>query len=138
MSQLDSYTIDSIALLGYLADKLPSRPDRIFRMAEDDKALLVVPSITLGESIFTLLKGKEVFGTKVSPEKIILFLEILSTSRSLRLYDLTVEGWRDLMSINLPELHDRMIVAAHKESGSRAIVTNDEEISKLEGIRAIW
>lgn len=138
MSQLDRYTIDSVALLGYLADKLPSRSDRIFRMAEDEKALLIVPSITLGESIFTLLKGREVFGVKVPSEKILLFLEILSTSRSLRLYDLSVEGWRGIMSIDLPELHDRMIVASYKASGSKAIVTNDDEISKLEGIRAVW
>ncbi len=107
-------------------------------MAEDEKALLIVPSITLGESIFTLLKGREVFGVKVPSEKILLFLEILSTSRSLRLYDLSVEGWRGIMSIDLPELHDRMIVASYKASGSKAIVTNDDEISKLEGIRAVW
>lgn len=138
MSQLDRYTIDSVAILGYLADKLPSKPDRIFRMAEDEKVLLVVPSITLGESIFTLLKGREVLGVRVPLEKIILFLEILPTSRSLQLYDLTVEGWRDIMSIELPELHDRMIVAAYKESGSKAILTNDEEISKLDGIKVVW
>ncbi len=138
MIQPDRYTIDSVAILGYLADKLPSRPDRIFRMAEDEKALLVVPSITLGESIFTLMRGKEVFGIRVPLEKIVLFLEILSTSRSIQLYDLSVDGWKDIISINLPELHDRMIVAAHKESGSKAILTNDEEISKLDGIKAIW
>ncbi len=138
MIQPDRYTIDSVAILGYLADKLPSRPDRIFRMAEDEKALLVVPSITLGESIFTLIRGKEVFGIRVPLEKIVLFLEILSTSRSIQLYDLSVDGWKDIISINLPELHDRMIVAAHKESGSKAILTNDEEISKLDGIKAIW
>lgn len=138
MSQLDRYTVDSVPILGYLADKLPSRPDRIFRMAEDEKVLLVVPSITLGESIFTLLRGKEGFGIRVALEKIVFFLEILSSSRSLQLYDLSVGGWREVMGIDLPELHDRMIVATHKESGSKAILTNDEEISKLDGIKAIW
>jgi len=41
-------------------------------------------------------------------------------------------------SIALPELHDRMIVATHRQLGSKGIVTDDQEISDLKGIETIW
>jgi hypothetical protein len=36
-----SYTVDAIALLCYLADKLPRSADKIFKRAEDEEAILV-------------------------------------------------------------------------------------------------
>ena len=43
-----------------------------------------------------------------------------------------------MASIVLPELHDRMIVATSRHLGSKGIVTDDQEISDLEGIETIW
>jgi len=127
-----------MALLCYLADRLPRRADEIFKKAEDEEAILVVPSIVLGEAIFTLLKGREIFGVKVPLEKLTTFLDILETSMTVRLVDLTVGGWRLITTINLPELHDRIVVSTHLTSGSRAILTDDEEIHRLHGIKTIW
>jgi predicted nucleic acid-binding protein len=138
LSDADVYTVDAIALLCYLADKLPHRVDEIFKRAEDEEVLLAVPSIVVGESIFTLLKGKEIFGTRIPLERLGTFLEVLETSRTVRLVDLTVKGWRLVTTINLPELHDRMIVSTYLISNSKAILTDDQEIRGLAKVRTIW
>jgi hypothetical protein len=39
--------------------QLPGKVDEIFKRAEDEEALPVVPSIVIGETIFTLLKGQD-------------------------------------------------------------------------------
>jgi len=138
LNENERYTIDTVAVLGYLADRLPSRADRVFQKAEDGRAELVVPSITLGETLYTLLNGKEVFGVRIPMEKLSVFYDVVESRGSLRLEDLNLNGWRDVASIALPELHDRMIVATHRQLGSKGIVTDDQEISDLEGIETIW
>jgi len=138
LNETDRYTIDTVAVLGYLADRLPSRADRVFQRAEDGKAELVVPSITLGETLYTLLKGKEVFGVRVPMEKLSVFYDVIESGGGLKLEDLNMNGWRDVVNIALPELHDRMIVATHMQIGSKGIITDDQEISDLEGIETLW
>jgi len=138
LSEAERYTIDTIAILAYLADKMPPKVDAIFSRAEAEKATLVTPSITIGEAIYTLLKGREVFGVSVPSEKLILFLDTLEVSKSIVLADLDSKGWRMVMNIKLPELHDRMVVATHTMHRSKAVLTNDEEIAALKGVKAIW
>ncbi len=138
MSDGDTYTADSTALLGYLADALPPKVDAIFRRAEDERARLLIPTITLGEVLFTLLKGRQVFGVRVPLEKLSVFLDSLETTRSMTLAELDIRGWKLVMGIELPELHDRMIVATYLRSNSKAILTDDEEIASLSDINVIW
>ncbi len=83
MKENERYTIDTVAVLGYLADRLPSRADRVFQKAEDGRAELVVPSITLGETLYTLLKGKEVFGVRIPMEKLSVFYDVVESRGSL-------------------------------------------------------
>jgi hypothetical protein len=136
--EISSYTVDAIALLCYLADKLPRGADQIFKRAEDEEASLVVPSIILGEAIFTLLKGRTVFGVKIPLEKLTTFLEVLETSRTVQLTDVTVRGWKLITTIDLPELHDRIVVSTYLTSNSAAIITDDEEIQNLPNVKTVW
>ena len=138
MSERNVYTTDTMALLCYLADRLPRRVNEVFKKAEDEQVILAVPSIVLGEAMFTLLKGREIFGVRVPLEKLTTFLDVLETSMTVRLVDLTVRGWRLITTISLPELHDRIVVSTHLTSGSRAILTDDEEIRRLYGVKTIW
>ena len=138
MSDAEVYTADSVAILGYLAEALPPKVDAIFRRVEDEKAALVIPTIALGETLFTLLKGRQVFGVGVPLEKLSLFLDTLESTQDMVLADLDIKGWKLVMKIELPELHDRMIVATHLRSNSRAILTDDEEIATWSGVKAIW
>ncbi|KPV64977.1 MAG: hypothetical protein AOA65_0605 [Candidatus Bathyarchaeota archaeon BA1] len=138
MSKFEAYTIDSIALLGYLADRLPTKVDEIFKRAEDEDVWMMVPSIVVGETLFTLLKGREVFGRKIPLDKLMIFLDAVETSRTMHLMDLNIKGWKLVLGINLPELHDRMVVAIYKLSESMAILTDDEEIRGLKDVKTIW
>jgi hypothetical protein len=132
--EISTYTVDAIALLCYLADKLPRSADKIFKRAEDEEAILVVPSIILGEVIFTLLKGRAVFGVKIPVEKMATFLKVLETSRTVRLTNLTVSEWELITNIDLPELHDRIVVATHLTSNS----ADDGEIQNLPNVKTVW
>jgi predicted nucleic acid-binding protein len=134
----NTYTVDTISLLCYLADKLPRKVDQIFKRAEDEEAILVVPSIILGEAILTLLKGRAAFGVKIPLEKLTTFLEVPETSRTVRQTDLTVRGWKLITTIDLPELHDRIVVSTYTTSNSAAILTDDEEIQNLANVKTIW
>src|SRR5207244_13345334 len=118
---------------GYLADRLPSRADRVFQKAEDGRAELVLPSITLCETLYTLLNGKEVFGVRIPMEKLSVFYDVVESRGSLILEDLNLNGWRDVASIALPELHDRMIVATHRQLGSKWIVTDLLAMRDIDG-----
>ncbi|MFQ6056540.1 MAG: hypothetical protein ACE5KT_03205 [Methanosarcinales archaeon] len=42
--------------------------------------------------------------------------------------DLSLEGWKKILEINIPELHDQMIVVTHLTTYSKAIITNDDII----------
>jgi predicted nucleic acid-binding protein len=138
LSDADVYTADSVAILGYLAEALPPKADDIFRRAEDERARLIIPCIALGETIFTLLRGRKVFGLDVPPEKLSLFLDTLESTQAMVLSDLDVRGWKLVMKTDLPELHDRMIVATHLRSNSKAILTDDEEIASLPDVKVVW
>ena len=56
------YGVDSVALLSYFANKLGSDGDQIFSKAESNEVRLLVPSIVIGESIYTILKERNIFG----------------------------------------------------------------------------
>lgn len=133
-----AYTADAVAVLGYLADRLPSGADGIFERAERGEATLWIPSIVLGEVLFTLLKGKEVFGHRVPPEKFVILLDSLEHSVSSRVHELGIGGWRRARDVKLNELHDRMVVATYHVTGSRAILTDDSEIAGLADVKTIW
>ena len=132
------YTADTIALLGYLADSLPKSADTVFREAERGEVEIIIPSICIGEAVYTILKGREVFGVKIPRSKIELFIDLLKEDRGIRVVDLELDSWKTLLEIDLPELHDRMIVVTHIQEGAEAIITNDEEISRLRGIKTVW
>jgi len=138
MIETDTYTVDTVALLCYLADKLPPAADQIFKRAEDEEAVLVVPSIILGEAIFTLLKGRAILGVNIPLEKLTTFFEVLETSRTVQLTDLAVRGWKLITTIDLPELHDRIVVSTYLTSNSAAILTDDEEIRNLANVKTVW
>ena len=127
---MDLYIIDTVAFLAYLADKLPEEVDELFKKAEKKHLKLLLPSIALGESLYTIYKGREIFGKSISLEKVDLIFQILKNKDVIELVDLSLEGWHIFHGLKLPELHDRMIVAIFHLYKAKAIVTNDPEISK--------
>jgi len=132
------FTADAVAVLAYLADKLPHKSNDIFKQAENELVRIQVPEIAVGEVVYTILKGKEVFGVSVPVKKILAFLDVLEASKNMSIVNLSITGWRKVIKIDLPDLHDRMIVATHLTTDSQALVTDDDKIVKLNGVEVIW
>jgi len=133
---MNSYIVDTVAFLAYLADNLPPRADEIFKKAEHKELLLLLPSIALGETLYTIYKGKEIFGKKIPLEKVDLIFQILQVGQSIQLVNLNLDAWRVFHGLTIPELHDRMIVAIYHNSKALGIITNDPEIEDQAPI--IW
>ena len=132
------FTADAVAVLAYLADKLPRKSNEIFKQAENGLVRIQVPEIAVGEVIYTILKGREVFGVSVPLKRISVFLDVLEASKNMSIVNLSITGWRKVIKIDLPDLHDRMIVATHLTTDSQALLTDDDKIGKLNGVDVIW
>ena len=132
------FTADAVAVLSYLADKLPPKSNKIFKQAENELVRIQVPEIAVGEVIYTILKGKDVFGVSVPLKKISVLLDVLEASKNMFIVNLSINGWRKVIEIDLPDLHDRMIVATHLTTDSQALLTDDDKIGELKGVEVIW
>ena len=74
---------------------------------------------------------------KIPPiETIELLLDIIEQSESIKYSPLTLTSWKIVSTINIPELHDRIVVATYLQENAEAILTNDPEIAKTAKI--IW
>lgn len=131
---METYVIDTIALIRYFEDDLPRSADNAFRLAEDGKAKLFIPSIVLGEFIYSALKGK----LKVADAQLTIreLLQDVEASEYLLPVDMTLASWHKFLSLNVPELHDRMVCAI-AASYEAAVITDDPEL-RAEGIHTIW
>ena len=133
---MDKYTVDTVAFLSYLADALPNKVDDIFKLAEKNQVVLILPSIVLGEALYTIYKGKNIFGKHIPTEKIPEIFEILKTSSAIELSHMDLNSWEIFNELSLSEMHDRMIVAISRSQNAKAIITTDKEIAECEEV--IW
>ena len=123
------FIVDAVALLSYLVDKLPKKASDVLDNVDENNQVLI-PSIVIGETLYTIYKGKEIFGMKISTDKIPLLFQLLSYSKGVRLVDMDLKSWEIFDGLRIPELHDRMIVACAKRYNADFIVTSDAEIQK--------
>lgn len=133
---MKSFIVDTVAFLAYLSDNLPTKVDELFKKAEKKQVELLLPSIALGETLYTIYKGKEIFGNEIPLEKIELIFQIVEEEEIIQLTNLDIPTWRIFNGINIPELHDRMIVSSFYQHKASAILTNDKEIAEITPI--IW
>jgi predicted nucleic acid-binding protein len=131
---METYVLDTVALVRYFEDDLPKSADKIFSLAEGGKAKLLIPSIVLGEFIYSALKGR--LRVRDLHSTIMELLHGIEASEYLLSVDMTLPSWQKFLSLKVPELHDRMICAI-AASLNIAVLTNDPEI-KADGIRTIW
>ncbi len=133
---MDVYIVDTVAFLAYLANTLPPKADSKFKDAEMKKIKLLLPTIALGETLYTIYKGKEIFGKAVPLEKVEFIFNVLEVEETIQLVDMNIDAWRIFHGLFISELHDRMIVATFKYYKATGIITDDPEISKY--IPNVW
>jgi len=126
---LKRYVADTVALIHYMAGSLPSRADRIFRQAEEGAVGLIIPPICIGEFIYVVLKQRRLTEEE-RREAIDLLVEVIASSDNIIYAPLRINTWRNLAKLDVPELHDRIVVATHLQEKTEAIITNDPTIGK--------
>jgi predicted nucleic acid-binding protein len=132
---MKNYVVDTVALVGYLQDSLPTPADRIFKMAEQNKCKLLVPEIVFSEFVYISLKGRL---KSSNPKSLIMEVLIsLGASKYVEFTSMDLDSWEEMLNIDLPELHDRMICSIALSNNSD-LITNDKEIKKIKSINTIW
>ena len=132
---MNEYVIDTMALVSYLEDNLPSAADKVFKSAEKNECRLLIPEIVMGEFIYISLKGR----LKASDPKSLIMETLISldASRYIDFIHMDPDAWEEFLALNISKLHDRMICAIALSKNAK-IVTNDGEIMKHNKIDTIW
>lgn len=134
----DRYAVDTVALLSYFADKLKSRGHEIFLKAENNMLDIVVPSIVIGETIYIIKKGREVFGKQIEEEKIDVILKTIYENVNFYVVDLNLSGWNTFLKSEIIGLHDRMIVATCVQEEVDGLISCDDNIIESGEISTYW
>ena len=129
----DRYVIDTVAFIYYLAEILPAKVEKIFQSAEKGDVKLILPSISIGEAIYVFKKQKK----SRADEEISKMLENLGKCTYIEVKDLDLQDWKNLAVSNIPELHDRMVVAIARKY-KVPLITNDGEIIKSGEVKTVW
>lgn len=135
MDPLTDFVIDTVALVRHLEDDLPPAADRAFRDAEAHRGRLFLPEIALAEFIYIALRGRI-----HAPNPRALIDEVVDQIRAseyLALSSLPPTAWDTFLQLNVPELHDRLIVADAVYRGL-PLITNDPAAGAVEGLRTVW
>ncbi len=128
------YVLDTIALVYYLEDRLPPGADRACREAEEGRAILLIPHIVIGEFIYIALKNRLRDVKDIEIIKEVLY--IIETSGYIETVDMDFKAWKEFLTLDIPELHDRMVCAIAK-SKNAILITSDAEITER-GIPVLW
>jgi PIN domain nuclease of toxin-antitoxin system len=132
---MKNYVVDTVALVGYLQNTLPASADKIFKMAEQNKCKLIIPEIVFSEFVYISLKGRL---NSSNPKSLIMEVLIsLGAAKHIEFISMDVESWEELLNLDLPELHDRMICSITL-SNNADLITNDKEIRKRSCVNTIW
>jgi predicted nucleic acid-binding protein len=119
------YTVDAVAMAGYLVGGLPSAASEIFERAENGIDVVEAPSAVVGEAMWAVSNKGTIAGIEVdmSPNEALGQLvndgpvHVAESDE----HDLAVAG----SFIEDQTLHDALLIANHRVRGTAAIVTNE-------------
>ncbi len=124
------YLADTHAFVRYLLGRVPKKVDYIFRSAENGEDTIYIPTIVLAECLHLVEKGK------IELDFNEMILKIKSSDNFVPMsFDFTILEM--LNNIEIPELHDRIIVATARILDV-PILTKDREISAYREVKTVW
>lgn len=123
-----------MALVRLLQGALPARALAIVRGAEEGRGTLFLPEIVLAEFLWLSERGRVRLSAPAEANE--LFHELRGREYLVRSH-LSEEGWSRFRRIRGPELHDR-IIAAEALARDLPLLTNDEVLRSLDGLRTVW
>lgn len=132
------YTADTNALLGYLAGVLPEETDEIFARAERGTAVVEAPDVTFGEVFYRLAGGTNVSGVDLGLTPAVAWRN-LHINGPVNVANLGAAGMTELHGlVENFSLHDAMVVASHRASGTDVILTRDPDMVDADGVTTVW
>ena len=135
MEVVKNFITDTVGLARYLEDTLPSPASDVFSLAEQGETSILVPQIVMGEFIYIAMKGRlRVADPKGTVKQVVD--ELRGTSFIFQ-SNFPEDGWDIFLSLDIPELHDRLI-AAEALARNVTLISNDPEFLKVRGLEVIW
>ena len=130
-----AYVVDTMALAYHLQDRLPEEAGKAFEEAEASNGRVFVPEIVLGEFVYLALKGR--FNLQEPKREVKLIMSYIYNEEFLAPLSMNELAWRIYLTLNIPELHDRMIAACAQSYGL-PIITNDPHLTAEPRLATIW
>jgi len=128
---LITYVSDAVAFLHYLLNKLPPKADEAFKEAEEEAAVLYLPTIAAAELYYLFeRKGwmKQWSRLKAEMKKHTTFNYYPFNGDVINLFEET----------KAKEIHDKIIISTIKLLKAQALITKDEELRKLGEVMTLW
>jgi len=133
MAERTAYVADTHSLLWYLYDvpRLGSRAEAAFRAVSAGRATLLIPAIVLAELVHIVERRRHDIDVDEALDKI-------ADADNFRVLSFDLEAARALIDLTgIPEMHDRMIVAAARDYGA-LLITRDETITASGLVTVVW
>lgn len=129
------YTADAVAMTRYLVDRLPPSADEVFERAEEGLDVVEAPTVTVSETIWTVVNKGEIGGIDVdtTPNAVLRGLvndgpvQVAPADEQ----DLAVSG----SLVDHHTLHDALLLANHRVRGTEAVISNDDAFA---GEPTVW
>ena len=132
---MTDFITDTVGLARYLEDSLPDSASDAFGKAERGEASILVPQIVVGEFIYIAMKGRLKLAEPKSSVKLIL--EELRGASFIFLSDFPAEAWDNFLSLEVPELHNRLI-AAEALCRNVPLISSDPAFYGIPNLITIW
>ncbi|MFB0562040.1 MAG: type II toxin-antitoxin system VapC family toxin [Candidatus Lokiarchaeia archaeon] len=127
---MKTYVSDAVAFLYFLLDRLPHEADKIFKEAEEGRAVVYLPTIAAAELFY-------LFEKKGWLEWWVKLRNKMSEAVTFRYYPFDEKVLNLLESTKAREIHDKIIILTAKALKADALLTKDEELVKLNEIKII-
>ncbi len=130
---MELFVVDTHALLWYLSDdpRLGRKVSETFEFAERGRAVILVPTIVLAESLHILEKKK----LRLNFDNV---LRAIENNKNYFIVSLDIELIRRMIKVGVTlELHDRIIVTLARQWDAK-ILTKDRKIGAVEKIKTLW
>ncbi|MBI4362914.1 MAG: type II toxin-antitoxin system VapC family toxin [Euryarchaeota archaeon] len=122
------YVVDTVALTRYFGGDLPGEAGKLFERAEKGQVTLLLPSIVVGEFLALGLNGRlDTRNPRIVLEQVVKGME---TSPVFTPAELDYEGWQIFLHLDVPDLHDRMLVALATANKAVAILSNNPTLKR--------
>lgn len=127
------YVADTHSLLWYLYDvpRLGSRAEAAFRAVSAGRATLLIPAIVLAEIVHTVERRRHDIDVNQA-------LDRISEADNFRVLPFDLVAARALIDLtDIPEIHDRIIVAAARDFDA-PLITRDQTITASGLAEVVW